>query len=51
VKKLADTNILISALLFPKSVPSRALLHAAKNHDLILSDYNITELRRIAFKK
>jgi putative PIN family toxin of toxin-antitoxin system len=51
VKVLTDTNILISALLYPKSVPSRALLHAAKNHDLILSDYNIAELRRVAEDK
>jgi predicted nucleic acid-binding protein len=48
VKVLADTNLLISALLYLKSVPSRALLHAAKNYDLILSDYNIAELRRVA---
>jgi putative PIN family toxin of toxin-antitoxin system len=51
MKILADTNILISALLYPKSVPSRALLHAAQKHELILSDYNIAELRRVVAEK
>jgi predicted nucleic acid-binding protein len=51
LKILADTNILISALLYPNSKPSMALCHAADNHDLVLSDYNIAEFRRIAGKK
>jgi putative PIN family toxin of toxin-antitoxin system len=51
LKILADTNILISALLYPNSKPSLALLHAAKYHVLILSDYNIAELRRVADMK
>ena len=48
LKILVDTNVLISALFYPNSKPARALYHVAENHDLILSDYNISELRRIA---
>ena len=48
---LADTNILISALLYPKSNPAKALYHAADNHDFVLSDHNISEFRRIAKEK
>ena len=51
VKILADTNILISALLYPKSVPAQALYHAVDNYDFVLSDYNIAEFRRIAKDK
>ena len=51
MKILADTNILISALLYPKSKPSLALYHAADNHELVITDYNINELHRITKKK
>jgi putative PIN family toxin of toxin-antitoxin system len=51
LKILVDTNILISALLYPNSKPSRTLYHVADNHALVLSDYNIAEFRRIAKKK
>lgn len=37
MKILTDTNILISALLFPHAKPALALLHAARNHELVLS--------------
>ena len=48
---LVDTNVLISALLNPKSKPSQALHHAAEHHNLILSDYNIAELHRVTQQK
>ncbi|MDR1205295.1 MAG: putative toxin-antitoxin system toxin component, PIN family, partial [Peptococcaceae bacterium] len=48
LKILVDTNVLISAMMYPKSKPSLALYHAAKYHDLVLTDYNVVELRRIA---
>ena len=48
---LVDTNILFSALLFPKSKPAQALLQVAQNHDMILCDRNIAELREILNKK
>jgi predicted nucleic acid-binding protein len=37
--------------MYPNSLPSRALFHVADNHELILSDYNIAELRRVAHDK
>ncbi|MDR1617359.1 MAG: hypothetical protein LBR98_10260 [Syntrophomonadaceae bacterium] len=43
LKILVDTNILISAMLYPKFRPATALCHAADNHELVLSDYNITD--------
>jgi putative PIN family toxin of toxin-antitoxin system len=51
LKILVDTNILISALLYPESVPAKALYHAVYNYDFVLSDHNITEFRRIAKDK
>lgn len=51
MKILADTNILISAMLFPRSRPAQALLHAARKHELVLSDRNIFELRDVLNRK
>ena len=51
MKVLADTNILISALLWPHSKPAAALLHAARYHELVLCDRNIFELRDVLGRK
>lgn len=48
---LIDTNILISALLFPNSKPAKALLTVAKYHEMVLSDQNIQELREVLNRK
>ena len=48
---LVDTNILFSALVFPRSRPAQALLHVADNHEMVLCDRNITELRDILGRK
>ncbi len=48
---LVDTNILFSALVFPRSKPSRALLYIADNHEIVLCDRNIAELRDILGRK
>ena len=48
---LVDTNILFSALLFPRSKPAQALLHAAEHHEIVLCDRNIMELRDILQRK
>lgn len=48
---LIDTNILISALLFPKSTPAKALMCAAQHHELVLCDRNISELREVLNRK
>lgn len=51
MKILIDTNILFSAILFPRSKPAFALLHAARYHDIVLCDRNISELRDILNRK
>lgn len=48
---LVDTNILFSALLFPRSKPARALLYIADNHYIVLCERNIAELRDILKRK
>lgn len=48
---LVDTNILISAILFPKSKPAKALLNIAQHHDMVLCDRNIYELREVLKRK
>ena len=48
---LVDTNVLFSALLYPSSKPARALLYVADNHEMVLCDRNIAELRAILGKK
>jgi predicted nucleic acid-binding protein len=44
---LIDTNILFSALLYPNGTPGRALIHVSEMQHLILSDYNISELKEV----
>ena len=48
---LIDTNILFSALVFPRSKPARVLLYVADNHEIVLCDRNIMELRDILKRK
>ena len=48
---LIDTNILFSALLFPHSKPAKALFYIAQNHEMLLCDRNIAELRDILNRK
>ncbi|MCM1440342.1 MAG: putative toxin-antitoxin system toxin component, PIN family [Muribaculaceae bacterium] len=51
MKILIDTNILISAILFPRSKPAKALIYTAENHDMVLCDQNLTELREVLNRK
>ena len=51
MRVLVDTNVLFSALLFPKSVPAEALMLAAEEHEVVLCDRNITELREIELRE
>lgn len=48
---LIDTNILISAVLFPKSNVANTLLYIIEKHDVVLCDYNIYELREVLSRK
>jgi putative PIN family toxin of toxin-antitoxin system len=51
MKILIDTNILISALLFPKSKPAKTLIYTSTYHEMILCDQNLTELREVLNRK
>ncbi len=51
MRVLVDTNSLFSALLFPRSKPAKALLHLVDNHEIVLCDRNIAELRDILKRK
>ena len=44
---MADTNGIISALLFPAKV----LLHIASTHDLVLCDHIVAEIRDVILRK
>lgn len=48
---LVDTNILFSALVFPRSKPAQALLHVADHHQMVICDRNIAEIREILRRK
>jgi len=51
MKVMADTNIIISALLYPASLPAQVLLHIAGNHDLVLCDHIVAEIRDVVSHK
>ena len=51
MKILVDTNILISAVLFPRSKSAKALVYTAENHEMVLCDQNLTELREVLNRK
>ncbi|MDR1060405.1 MAG: putative toxin-antitoxin system toxin component, PIN family [Clostridiales bacterium] len=48
---MADTNVLLSAIFFPASVPAKALMHAARQHELVLCDYIIAEVFDVVSRK
>jgi predicted nucleic acid-binding protein len=47
MRVMADTNIYISMLLFPVSLPAKVLLHIADNHILVLCDHIVMEIRDV----
>ncbi|GHU38118.1 hypothetical protein AGMMS50256_36950 [Betaproteobacteria bacterium] len=52
MKVLVDTNILVSAALFPKSVPARAFFKAVSHPGrAVVCDYSMNELRRVFNEK
>lgn len=48
---MADTNVLISTLLFPASLPAKVLLHITDNHELVLCDPIVMEIRDVVARK
>jgi predicted nucleic acid-binding protein len=51
MKVMIDTNVFISALMFPTSVPAQAMMAAASQHELILCEYIMNELREKVSEK
>ena len=51
MRVLIDTNVLFSALVFPHSKPAYAVFYIAENHEIVLCDRNIIELRDILKRK
>ena len=47
IRVLVDTNVIISALLFPDSTPARALALVLDEHRLVLTDWIIDELHDV----
>jgi putative PIN family toxin of toxin-antitoxin system len=48
---MVDANIIVSAILFPKSIIAKAFNHLANNFDLILSRYTIDEIEDVFNEK
>ena len=48
---MVDSNVIISAALFPESAISKALFHIAKNHKLVLCQHILDELSNVFKKK
>lgn len=44
---MIDTNVLISAILYPASIPGKAVVKVLNNHKLVLCSFIIEELHRI----
>jgi putative PIN family toxin of toxin-antitoxin system len=52
MRLLIDTNILISAALFPDSVPARTFMNAVTPpHEAVVCDYSLDEMRRVFNRK
>ncbi|MDR1088343.1 MAG: putative toxin-antitoxin system toxin component, PIN family [Coriobacteriales bacterium] len=51
MKVMIDTNVFVSTLMFPDSIPAKAILKVAENHELVLCDYIVEELQRIISAK
>ena len=48
---MADTNIYISTLLFPASLPAKVLLHIADKHELVLCGHIVVKIRDVVARK
>ena len=48
---LLDTNVIISAAMFPKSSIGEVLAHITKNHKLVICQFTLNELSSVFEKK
>ena len=51
MKVMIDTNVLVSAVYNPNSVPAKAVALSFENHETILSDYIINECYDVVKKR
>jgi len=47
MRVMVDTNIIISAGLFPESNVGEVLSHIVNNHELVLCQYTLNELENV----
>lgn len=47
MRAVLDTNVLVSAALFPTTVPARVLLAVYRSGRLLVSDTTVTELHKV----
>ena len=47
MRAVLDTNVLVSAALFPATVPARVLLAVYRSGQLLVSDATVTELHKV----
>jgi putative PIN family toxin of toxin-antitoxin system len=48
---MVDTNIIVSAILFPNSIVAKAFKHIIDNNDLVLGQYALDELEDVFTEK
>jgi putative PIN family toxin of toxin-antitoxin system len=48
---MVDANIIVSAILFPKSIVAKVFDHLANNTDLVLGKYTINEVEDVFHEK
>jgi putative PIN family toxin of toxin-antitoxin system len=48
---MVDANIIVSASLFPDSTVGKAFTHIIKNHELVLIQYTLDELKDVFKRK
>ena len=48
---LVDTNVILSAILFPESIPAHVFAHVLTHESLILTQWIITELGEVTARK
>jgi predicted nucleic acid-binding protein len=48
---MLDTNIIVSAILFPQSIISEIMKHIIKNNRITLCQYIIDEINVVFYKK
>jgi putative PIN family toxin of toxin-antitoxin system len=51
LRVLVDTNVVLSAILFPKGAAAKAFVNIVENHHLVLSDYTFSELYDVFERK